>query len=173
MHEKPQPSHVQQTGMHAVPMELTKQFYFKHKSSMDGKVYEGQFTTKKLSVKDLALIGVKKTQLNGGYHFDESNPGAGVNAETDWINTMLAHLEISVIQAPMWFNFETIYDAELLGEVFKRVSEFENSFFRPKRDRNVDPGSSQNDSSRESEESGTAGHVAPVGGGEVSPSLDP
>lgn len=170
-----QPAHVQQQGLYGAPIDqaLQEQFYLKHVSKLDGKVYEGQFTVKKLSIRDLAVIGVRKTQLNGGYHYNSEVPGAGVDEQTDWINQTIAHLEVALIQWPMWFDLEKIYDSELLGAVFQRAIEFENTFFRPNRGQNVDPGRSQNDSSGTGAESGTAGHVTAVVGGEVPDSLEP
>jgi hypothetical protein len=164
--------HVQQEGL-MTPMQLQKQFFFSHKSEVDGNLYEGQFTVRKLSIKDIARIGVRKTQLNGGYHYDEANPGSGVTAETDWIHQMIAYLEVSLVQQPTWFNLDQIYDPKLLGDIFSKAAEFENNFFRSNRDQNVGPGSGQNDSSGEGKESSAAGHASPVVGGEVPPTLDP
>ena len=167
------PQHFQQEGLINTPLQLQQQFYIEIVSKLDGQTYSGQFTVRKLAIKDIAQIGVRKTQLNGGFHHDEDNPGTGIAVETDWINQMLAYMEIAVVQAPMWFNLNTIYDADILVSVFRKATEFENNFFRPIRDQNGSPGSRQDDSSRESEKSGTVGLVAPVVGGEVSAALEP
>jgi hypothetical protein len=151
---------------------LTKQFSISYLSDMDGVLYEGTFTTRKLSVKASGQIGVRRSQLNGGYYFDEKNPGFGVDAVTNMTNNMIAHLEFALIQKPTWWNLEEIYDLGLLGEVFKNVVQFEQTFFRGRRSDNADPGGSQDDRSGKSEESGTAGHVKKVGREEVQSSLD-
>lgn len=167
------PVHAQQAGMEAAPIGNTKDFYVKHTSAMDGKVYEGTFTCKKLSIRDLTQLGVRKVQLNGGYHYDEKKPGCGIDPETDFMNQMMSHLEISVIRAPLWWDLNTMIDSELVGAVYKKVAEFENSFFRSNRGQNDDPGSSQIDSVSQGEATGPAGSVAQVGGGQVQASLDP
>lgn len=167
------PAHIQQTGMMAAPANMQHQFYFKAKSEVDGNTYEGQFTVKKLSIKDIGAIGVRKTQLNGGYHYDDERPGAGVPQEIDMINQMISYLEVAVIQAPMWFDLDQIYDGSILGSIFQQASEFENSFFRSIRKANEPSGSSQDAGSGESPEAGASGRVEEVVGGEVQGSLDP
>lgn len=169
----PQPDHVQQTGMFASNIRRTNQFYIKHTSNTDGRVYEGQFTSKKLSIKELAQMGVRKAQLNGGYHFDPDKPGNGIDEQTDMLNNMLAHLEVALIQWPMWFNLDEIYDAELLGQVYGKVAEFESQFFRSNRGQSAGPGSGQNDSSGEGQKSRAAGSVEAVGRDQISSTLDP
>ena len=168
-----QAQHPQQTGMTAVPMNTTHTWNFRFQSNMDGKVYEGQFTCKKLSIMELSRLGVRKVQLNGGFHYDENKPGQGVEEHIDSMNSMLAHLELAVIQAPVWFNPEYLYDPELLQAIYTEVVTFENSFFRPQRSAPEPRRGSPDDRSREGEETGTAGRVAAVGGEQVAASLDP
>jgi hypothetical protein len=142
---------------------------------MDGKTYDGQFTTKKLSIRDMGYIGTRKAQLNGGFHYDENNPGVGIDGETNATNNMIAHLEVCLIQHPPWWDLDKVYDVGLLAEVFSHVAEFENSFFRSMRS-NAEAdaaGSSPDGRNGENEKSGTAGRVEEVGGGQVPPSLDP
>jgi len=165
--------HPQQVGMEAVPIPNVHQFYIEHRSRFDNRVYAGQFTCKKLSIKDLARIGVKKTQLNGGYHYDESKPGCGIDAETDWMNSMLAHLELSIGQAPIWWNLDNIYDGDLLRIVYEKMMEFENSFLVQRRSPSDGSGGSKSNSSGTSEKPRTAGSVEKVGGSEVQNTLDP
>lgn len=174
--QQPPPSqvaHPQQAGMTAVPVNTMHTWNFHHKSSLDGCVYEGQFTCKKLSIMELSRLGVRKVQLNGGYHFDESKPGFGVEEHIDNMNSMLAHLEMAIVQAPIWFNPEEIYDPEILPMIYAEVAKFENSFFRRNRAPSEVAPSGQNDSSGADQESGTGGRATPVGGNQVQPSLDP
>jgi len=162
-------------GMEAYPQSRQHQFLIRHKM-YDGRVLEGQFTTRKLSIKDHAQVNVRRVQLNGGYHHDESNPGRGIDAETDWTNRMIAHLEACLIQKPLWFDVEDIDDAELLFKVFEKCAEFENSFHSPQRDAAIGSqpiGSSQADSGGTGEETRAAGRVEAVGRGQVPASLDP
>lgn len=159
-------------GMTAVPMPRVKDFFIKY-TTQEGKVLEGTFTTKKLSIKGMAAIQVRKVQLNGGYYFDEKKPGMGIDEETDYTNYMIAHLEQSLIRKPTWWNLDELDDIGLVLEVFKQVAEFENSFTSPLRGAAVSVQGSQTDSGSPSEGSGAAGHIAPMGGGKVSPPMDP
>lgn len=155
-----------------VQANLTHQFTINYVSDVDGTHYEGIFTTRKLSVKAQAQIGVRRSQLNGGYYYDEKNPGVGIDVGTHITNNIIAHLEFSLIQKPSWFDVDKIYDFGLLGVIFKNVIDFEQSFFRRGRSSDADPGSSQNDRGGKSEESGNTGHVKEVGRGEVQSALD-
>lgn len=168
-----QPQHPQQTGMTAVPINTTHTWNFHFKSEIDGRTYEGQFTSKKLSIMEISRLGVRKVQLNGGYYYDESRPGCGIEAHIDNMNSMLAHLELAVIQAPVWFNPEVLFDPSLIRAVYREVVKFENSFFRSQRSEPESGRGGPDDRSGESQESGSAGRVEEVGGGEVQPSLDP
>lgn len=167
------PEHPQTAGLVSAPIPRTKQFWISFRSKMDNQLYEGQFTTRKLSIRDVAAIGVRKAQLNGGYHYDENRPGLGIDEQTDWMNSMIAHLEISLIQAPIWFNLDEIMDAELLGAIFKHVMEFESSFFRSYGEDAAAPRGGENVGSTSSEGARAAGHVEEVGRGQVQNSLDP
>ena len=173
MQSIPQANHSQLVGMTSIPLNTAHTFVIKHVSQMDGKVWEGQFTCKKMSVKDLGRLGVRKAELNGGYYHSEKSPGIGIDAETDSVNSMISQLEISLVQYPYWFNLDNIYDAELLMAIYAEVAKFEGSFFRNKQTGNASVGSSPNDSSRASQESGITGYSSQVGGGEIPPSVDP
>jgi hypothetical protein len=167
------PAHPQQIGMTAVPTDKIHTWNFSHFSKVEQRQYDGQFSCKKLSVMELSRLGVRKTQLNGGFHFDENKPGAGVEEHIDDMNSMIAHLEIAIIQAPVWFNLDYVYDPELLQLIYREVAKFENSFFRRERSMPEFGQSGPDDRSREGSQSGSTGHIKAVGGGEVPPSMDP
>ena len=167
------PAHPQAAGLENIPVNQLHTWNFSHKSQIDDKVYEGQFTTKKLAVMELSRLGVRKVQLNGGFHFDEEHPGQGIDENIDSMNSMVAHLEVSLIQAPIWFDLDKLIDPMILQLVYREVARFENNFFRPRRESAESGRSVPNDSSGESQESGSAGHVEAVGGSEVQPSVDP
>lgn len=166
-------AHPQTGGLTAVPINLQHTFMLRHTSPFDDQVYEGQFTTKKMTIRELAQINVRKTHLNGGFHFAENKPGMGIDEETDNMNNMLAHLEIALLQWPLWYHLDTLYDPTVIMAIYKEVVGFENSFFRGKRKSDGAGRLNTNDSNGTSSESGTVGHTAQVGGGEVQPSLDP
>ncbi len=159
-------------GMTAIPVNLRHQFMIEH-TLPDGTKLEDQFTCKKLAIKEIAAVSVRKTHLNGGFHHNPENPGQGIDADTDWTNQMIAHLEVCLIQKPMWFNLDNIYDADLLIKIYSEVAKFENTFISPQLGAAVDSRSSQVDSGAKSEGTGAAGRVEAVGGGEVEAALEP
>ena len=160
-------------NQHGVAAQVrTHPFFFSFQSSLDGKLYEGQFTSRKLSLRDIAALGVRKVQLNGGYHYDEKNPGQGIEEHIDHINSMIAHLELALVQQPTWFNFNDIFDPELLTKLYMKVVEFENNFFRRRGEAGLGQ-SVSTDSSPAGQQSSIAGHVTALGGNQVQASLDP
>lgn len=161
----------QQYGM-AAANASQHSFFFRYESQVDGRVYEGQFTVRKLSLRDITMLGVRKVQLNGGYHYDERNPGQGIEEHVDSMNAMVAHLELALVQQPVWFNLAELYDAELLAKLYFQVMDFENNFFR-RRDEAGPRGGVPTGSSPANNGSVTNRPVTEVGGGEVPPSLDP
>ena len=167
------PVGAEQSGMSSVAVHKQKQFFIKHTDEYSGQLLEGQFTTKKLSIREISAVSVRRTQLNGGYYFSKENPGRGIDEDTDWTNQMLAHLEYCLIQKPLWFNLVEIDDVDLLLKVYRECALFENSAKSPQQRAAVNTGSSQTDSGRESEQPRAAGHIEEVGGGQVQPSLDP
>jgi|TARA_R110002110_G_scaffold39064_7_gene126694 hypothetical protein len=105
----------------------SKTFHVTCKSSIDDTTYEGTFTTKKMTIGDVASVGVMKAQLAQGQPHDPIT-GRGVDRTTNMIHEMMAHCEIALIQKPDWFVPEDLLDAELLEIVYKEVLGFETSF---------------------------------------------
>jgi hypothetical protein len=163
----------QLTNLTAVPVNLRHEFEVDYLSKVDEKRYRGKFTAKKLSIMDLSRVQVRQLQLNGGYHYDPKKPGTGIPEAMANFSNVIAHLEVSLIQSPSWWDLETITDADLVSHVFEIVSEFEYGFDSPLRGASVGNGSSSEDSGQESKGTGAAGHVEKVGRGEVPPSMDP
>ena len=146
-----------------------------------GEVREGQFTVKRLSVRDRSQVGMRKSQLAGGMYCvrdDDGNPtGQGLDEDTDYLNAMIAHLEVSLVQRPGWFNLEELADLDLVREVYSKVWEFESSFFRSEQKDGPSEGS---DPGRVGAENGVTEHTGTGTGNnppkvvdkEVQPSLD-
>lgn len=113
-----------------------KTFHISFKTDED-ELLEGTFTVKRLSIMDRSKIGAKKSQLSGGLYCvrtDDGSPtGQGLDEETDFTNTAIAHLETALVQKPMWFKLDEINDVDLLRKVYEEVMDFEWSFFRRKR----------------------------------------
>ncbi len=151
-------------------------------SNIDDRRYQGTFTSKKLSIRDLAALGVRKAQLSGGLHYDGAHPGHGVDEQTDEFNNMIAHLELAITQAPDWWNLDDISDLELLAAVYGQVVEFENSFFRRGRggaqsteesDSDTLLGGSADIGADDSPGANGGGNITKVVGTEVQASLEP
>lgn len=157
----------------AARQNLTKTFAIDFVSEAESQRYQGSFTIKKLSIRDIAALGVRKAQLNGGMYYDANNPGRGVDEQTDDFNNMIAHLELSVKNAPTWWDLDKINDVSLLGKVFKEVLDFENSFLRRASDRAVNVGDGAGSGSGNVSEANSTGSVVPVVGKEVQASLEP
>ena len=157
--------------------KLLHTFSIDHLSDADDRRYIGSFTSKKLTIRDLATIGVRKTQLNGGFHHDVNNPGRGVDESTDEFNSMLAHLEISIVKKPEWWNLDEVTDMELIGKVYKEVLTFENSFLGRGGVESADGdglgGSGEGDSTPETPQSELAGSPREVVDSEVQAALEP
>ncbi len=153
--------------------ELTKTFAVDYNSEQDGMRYKGQFTIQKLGIRALAALGVRKAQLNGGMHYDEAHPGRGVDEQTDDFNNMIAHFELSVKEAPEWWNLDQITDVELLGIVFKEVIEFEQSFLSRKASRKKSGRNGEGSGKAGVQEADATGTARQVVGEEVQAALEP
>ncbi len=146
-------------------------FNIDFKSEVDDMHYQGVFTIKRLGIADLAALGVRKAQLNGGYHHDPKNPGKGVDADTDEMNAILAHLDVCLVKTPTWWDLSSISDIGLLYAIYGEVMTFESSF------RGRGSVGSVESSTEDSEEARTGtGQSAPareVVGSEVQAALEP
>lgn len=150
--------------------KLLHNFSVDYKSDADDRRYVGDFTTKKLAIRDLAALGVRKAQLNGGYHHDSENPGKGVDEQTDEFNAMIAHLELALVKFPQWWNMDEITDVSLIGHIYKEVISFENKF---RGSGGVSGGESEGSGPAETPEADTDGSSGPVVDPEVQASLEP
>lgn len=144
-------------------------------SYMDDARYQGAFTTKKLSIADISALGVRKAQLNGGLHYDDENPGHGVDLDTDYFNNMIAHLELSLVKAPSWWNLQELTDVDLIRAVYKEVAAFEETFLNRARDAQARGSMGGNPGNSESsvQEPVATGSVGAVVESEVQSSLEP
>jgi hypothetical protein len=109
----------------------TETFHVHVVSEIDGTIYDGRFTTKKMTIGDMIEHGVLKTRLNGGFSYNPLT-GAGVSMATDMLSDMIATCEVCLIDRPAWFkDLETIQkleDIKVLESVHKEVNSFEASF---------------------------------------------
>ena len=162
------------TGGSASKQRVLNNFSIDFLSEVDGIRYSGKFVSKKLSIRDIAALGVRKAQLNGGMHYDYAHPGHGVDEQTDEFNNMIAHLEISLLEAPTWWDLDAITDISLIGSVYKEVVVFENTFLgRPRVEGSDDGGTGEGGSSPPEGESGPGATAVALVDAEVSAALQP
>lgn len=159
--------------MVAARQKNTHTFSIDHNSEQDGMRYTGKFTIKKLAIRDLAALGVRKAQLNGGMYFSSDVPGRGVDESTDDFNNMIAHLELSIKEAPDWWNLDQISDLGLIGLVFKEVMDFEQSFLSRQTRRAQTGRDGEGNSTGSVSTSNSSGAARPVVDSEVSAALEP
>lgn len=125
-------------------------FSIEYKSEMEQKTYQGQFTSRIATVMDKSKINVRRSQLNGGMycHKDDQDvpTGRGIDETTEYMNHVIAFLEIVLMQKPVWWVLEgegAITEWDLIEAVFKEVMSFENSFRTGGRSTSESKGSSQ------------------------------
>lgn len=152
---------------------LTKTFSIDYVSETDGRRYQGDFTIKKLTIRELAALGVRKSQLNGGMYFDEANPGRGVDEQTDDFNSMIAQLELSIKKHPAWWNLDDITDLNLITKVYKEVLAFESSFLRRDAERATTNRDGEGSGSGGVSQADASGSASPVVVQEVQAALEP
>lgn len=150
-----------------------------HTFSVDIKTprrkYEGTFTIKKLSVREIAQMGVRRVQMNGGLHYDSSNPGKGLDPMTDEFNAVFAHLELAIVKYPDWWDLDELADFSVVSAVYQEVLDFESRFLGYGKDAS-DKGqgrSSEADSTSSKNEADTDRHAPELVGSEVQSSLEP
>ncbi len=157
-------------------MANTHTFTVRWTNPSSGNTEEGMFTTKKLSIADMSKMGVRSAQLSGGMHCvrdDNGVPtGMGIDEETEFTNKMLAHLEIALVQKPVWFNVSEIWDVGLLEEVYGEVAKFEASFKSTRRRAAGTGGVGQASGGGERPQPNAGNSPTQVVGQEVSASLD-
>ena len=108
-------------------------FNIDYTSKMEnGKVYQGSFTSKKLSILDQTKVSRRKSELCGGMYTvrdDKGDPtGQGIDEVSEWTSNMIAILETAIVTSPGWWDLEDIVDEDLMLAVFKEVMAFENTF---------------------------------------------
>ncbi len=115
-------------------LKNVKTVHITFESEGDGRLYDGEFTIKRLSIADYQKQQIRKLQLNGGYHYDSSSPGVGVPRDIDFFNDVVAHLELAVVKAPQWWDLDEITDVGVVYAVHGEVISFENSFLNRGKD---------------------------------------
>lgn len=93
-------------------------------TSPNGKVWEGQFTNKILSISDRQRKGLAIARFSGGM------PLESIDELTYEINIIVAHLMYSLVKFPDWAKDLTSLDeVSLIQAIYKEVLSHENTFF--------------------------------------------
>jgi len=89
-----------------------------------GKLWEGKFTNKILSIRDRQLVGVTRAKLQGGM------PIESIDQLTEETNLIVAHLMFSLEEAPEWAkDLTALDDIQLLQAIYAEVASHEAYFF--------------------------------------------
>lgn len=89
-----------------------------------GKVWNGEFTNKILSIKERQLVGALRSQYSGGL------PVESLDALTVEMNLMLAHMAYSLTAKPKWAdNLRDLEDVALVQAIYGEVASHEAIFF--------------------------------------------
>jgi hypothetical protein len=89
-----------------------------------GKTWAGKFTSRILSIRDRARVGLMRARLNGGL------PVESIDAYTAEINFMVANLAFCLAEKPEWANdLMSLDNVELLQALYKEVASHEATFF--------------------------------------------
>lgn len=89
-----------------------------------GKVWDGEFTNKILTIRERQQAGVMCSRLNGGL------PAGSLDILTDSNNMILSHLTFSLTKKPEWANnLFDLLDVALLQAIYEEVASHEARFF--------------------------------------------
>jgi hypothetical protein len=155
-------------------IRIGKNLYGIEVTSIDDVVYSG--VVHNIEVDEVHSYLTEGAIAHNCVRDSEGKPtGMGLDEDTDFLNMMRAHLEIALIQKPVWFDFETLSELGVLEKIYEKVLEFENKFFRS-RGRT----STGDESDRRREDNGVSkspeqvnvGNLKEVVGSQVSASLD-
>ena len=106
------------------PGDITKTFNIRY-TDPTGRDYAGDFTVRRLNMGAIRKMAIRKSQLNGG------EPDSALDETIVQLNSMLAHLEVALVQAPEWWNPDSFYSGDVIVEVYKEVMSFEDTFRKP------------------------------------------
>lgn len=88
-----------------------------------GKEWAGDFSTKILTIHERQMVGALRAQWGGGL------PVSAMDALTNELNLMLAHLTYSLSDKPTWAaNLRKLQDFQLLQKIYEEVASHEAYF---------------------------------------------
>lgn len=125
-----------------------RMYTFKRVYEVNGKRLQGTFEAKYMSITDRLRIGVLRAKYLDGA------PSESVDALADDIAYMIAYLQVALIKAPKWWNYEQLSfedDMNKLREVYTEVYNF-NKYFREYYESTANAGSGSDTFSEETME---------------------
>lgn len=109
-------------------VEEEKTFRF-HYAGRRGKIYEGTFTNKILSIAEVQAANVLQARLQGGM------PETAIAEEIRDLNFMIARMEYSLIKRPEWAeDLRAIKDVSVITKLYAEVASHEAKFWGPEPD---------------------------------------
>lgn len=109
-------------GPEAAPVDVSHTFKLSY-TDRRGHLWEGQFTTHVLAVKEHIQVGLIKARMAGGIPLDAIDPF------TSNLLEMMAHLAVSLDDAPDWYaNIEDIREQGVLEAVYTEVADHARRF---------------------------------------------
>lgn len=102
-----------------------RSYTFKKVYEFFGKKLQGTFEAKYMSISDRLRIGVIRSKLLDGA------PAQTLDSLADDIAYMIAYLQVALVKAPKWWNYDQMSledDLSKLREVYTEVYTFNKSF---------------------------------------------
>lgn len=99
----------------------------------DNKVYKGEFVWVRRSLADMPAIASETSRLLRGQPAGDSQAGQVVQ--------IMAELSVVTRKGPVWWDYETLFDPQVLFAVYNRYVDWRDSLFRlkPKPEEPVQP----------------------------------
>lgn len=142
---KEQENEIKEDILSGIIDDEKRTYTFEKTYEMYGKKLRGTFEAKYMSITDRMKIGVIRARLLDGITDRQLDP------ITSDISFMIAYLQVALIKAPKWWNYEQMSledDMNKLREVYKEVLQF-NKSFRRINEQNADAGYSTDTSGEE------------------------
>lgn len=102
-----------------LPMEWNLHVYYR---DMNGMIWAGDITAKRLNNRDIMQVGVLSARLAGGMAL------ASLDENTQRLVQMMAYIAIAIKKAPAWWQPEDMYDNNVVAAVYNYLSEKELTF---------------------------------------------
>jgi hypothetical protein len=100
--------------------ELTRTYVLDF-TSVSGRRYTGVFEFKRPTIAERSRIGILKAQYGQGL--------TNLDEYTNLLHTAMATLDVVCIRKPEWFNYDQLYDDDVIFHVFVEYKKWE-AFFR-------------------------------------------